>query len=166
MMILHSKWERYILTALAAGVLAAAMVDDGPGAVTKFTLASDGKRTSDKGVFTSLPGEFENAPAANIARGEQTVPGKGFTVEVESRSKVYIFVEQCGTPTVPDEWFETDKKAQWNDGGTEHTDIIYSVDASAGDFNVPAHNGTNAQGAYGAPHMVVIKSLSGGGGGE
>ena len=80
-------------------------------------------------------------------------PGGGYSINLKDKATVYLFVANCGEPTVPSNWKLSELKAVW--GPFAAVDKIYQLEADAGVLEIPEHDGINGS-SFGVPHACVI----------
>lgn len=107
-------------------------------------------------VFTGFPDSLKGLPLISVPRGASNKPGAAYTFTLKKPAKLYLLVQDRGTPSIPEGWSREEGKVFWNVGAARHTDSIYSKEFPAGTVEIPAHDGRQG-GSYGVPNAVVIR---------
>ena len=116
-----------------------------PGTSTRMTDANKNYK------INSIPNRLKKLKSISIARGEMTVPGKGFSFNVDKSTDVFISVFNRGGYK-PQGWAKTDMTLTWGD---KNIDTVYMKNFAAGKVEIPEHTGVSGK-TYGVPHTAFI----------
>lgn len=117
-------------------------------------------RTSDKGALTGIPKELVGLRWVTINRGDGQRNASGYTFRVDQPSEVYLLVHDRGSTSIPSEWEPTEYTVSWQPGS--QTDRVYVRRFQPGLVTIPGHDGKQDNGWHGAPHLALVKDVSGG----
>ena len=120
----------------------------------KVSVLKEGcERLSGGYTFIKIPEPLTNAKIITVKRGDPKKPGGGYSINLKDKATVYLFVANCGEPTIPSNWKLSELKAAW--GTFAAVDKIYQLEADAGVLEIPEHDGINGS-SFGVPHACVI----------
>lgn len=115
-------------------------------------------RCTDRFQVLDLPEPLAKLPRITVHRGSMEQPGAAYQFRVSCPVIVYLAVHDRGTPTLPEGWKPAGMKIAWQYQQT-YTDTVYWRRFEAGVVEIPAHNGHNELGHYGAPHMCFVEPV-------
>ncbi len=115
-------------------------------------------RNSDQYQITHLPKELMGLFYVTVDRGAKKSPAPAYTFHVDKKSKVYLAVQDRGSPMIPNGWKKTDLKITWE---SQYEDSVYVKTFEKGLVTIPAHNGKDPAGFYGVPHAAFVEDISG-----
>ncbi len=107
-------------------------------------------------VFVEFPEFLKDLPLISVPRGVSNQPGTGYSFTLKKPAKLYLLVQDRGTPSIPEGWTKEEGKAVWSVGAAKHKDSICSREFPAGTVEIPAHDGRQGN-SYGIPSAVVIQ---------
>lgn len=107
-------------------------------------------------VFGEFPAFLKDLPLISVPRGASNRPGAGYSFVLKKPAKLYLLVQDRGTPAIPEGWRKEEGKTVWSAGSARFTDSIYSKQFPAGTVEIPAHDGKQGN-SFGVPNAVVIR---------
>ena len=117
-------------------------------------------RCSGQFVVEECPEGLAFLPRVTVRRGDMTQPGAGYRFVVNQPVTVYLAVHDRGDPKLPPVWKPTPYRLRWRHDQV-YTDRIYEAEFDAGEVVIPEHNGRNALGHYGVPHLCFVRPKQG-----
>ncbi|MBS1370335.1 MAG: hypothetical protein HPZ91_10310 [Lentisphaeria bacterium] len=107
-------------------------------------------------AFVEFPAFLKDLPLISAPRGASDKPGASYSFTLKKPAKLYLLIQDRGTPAIPEGWTREEGKVTWTVGPNKQTDSIYSKEFPAGTVEIPAHNGKQGN-AYGVPNAAVIQ---------
>ena len=147
---------------IAAAILAAGAAEvqvsdlTGNAKVSKFKIYGKNRVVNAGFPITALPADLAGETFVSVPRGAAGQPGAAYSVSVDRPARIYLLVQNRGTPAVPEGWRKEEGKTVWSAGSARFTDSIYSKQFPAGTVEIPAHDGKQGN-SFGVPNAVVIR---------
>ena len=144
---------------IAAAILAAGAAEvqvsdlTGNAKVSKFKIYGKNRVVNAGFPITALPADLAGETFVSVPRGAAGQPGAAYSVSVDRPARIYLLVQNRGTPAVPEGWTRLPATVCWGDN---FTDSVYLKQLDApGKVEVPAHDGRQG-GNFGIPNALVI----------
>lgn len=143
------------LVACASAVGDGRITDLSTGA--KQGICEPGKPRVAEYMLGPVAPELAGLPCVFMPRGESSKSGSAFSFNLTAPATVYLCVHNRGKATLPEGWTKVASKSSWIAAGNKFEDTVYRKAFGGGKVAIPAHDGKEDNGAYGVPHLAVVK---------
>lgn len=118
-------------------------IDDLPDSARVITLKPSVARNPGRFPFSGIPTRLRGLQAVSVERGNQDVPGRGYSLTVDRPVEAYLFVEHLGEPDLGSGWRPTAMQATWGTTDWQVTDRVFTQRFDAGRIMVAPHTGSD-----------------------